>query len=252
MAQFSSRTSFWEKEEARLLGPFGAFLDIPMEDEAVVAYGPAIATTEAIRLLVLGHREQAHAILDDFLPRLKRHVIDKNNWPATGDHPGRHGEFPFLAATASVAQWIRDGFFDPSLTRLALDYLAAWANAERPDGPQLLHLMLAAVEADDESTATTFYELWEKSPLDAEPKSFRFSNNARHVLFLCIRANASGSGVELAVKGLERFKDRATKWEKGYEPVPYVGIFMLARLLSSAYGLLGMNVPRHELWRMLK
>ena len=220
----------WVAQKERLFEPdLGPLAMLPMSIEAMRALGPRLAVGEALEFLVLGFEREAFRLLDSFLP-----TISNADFVAAIEKLDRRAS---VSESAHVAYWLRHGEFNLKLARSALRYhleVNQWWGG-RMTAPNTHGAMLLAIEAEEPSRAAQLYEENEKNRVQVPPENLRFARNSRSVLYLHIK-DPQGTRTK---RGMESFMKAATKWEKGFQPISYVGIVDAARTYHACQRLVG-------------
>jgi hypothetical protein len=218
---------------------------------ALVANGPAFAVGDALELLVLGCIDEAATLLE-FVPRLRDVLADPAGTALSRMPENRQKEAAaYLREHLLVGVWLQTGNLDRQLADDAYDYfvklIELWGGA--PTDANVLHMMLLSLEAGRPDRAIRDYELHD-SKADRPLTSARLAKNPRALLFAHTVRSRTPAGVELT-DAVARFRASATQWEKGVEPLPYVGIVTLARVLRACAELRGDTVSVQSLLRQV-
>lgn len=222
----------WAARRNQLLDPdWGARSFVPMEPDALVANGPSLAISDALELMVLGLGAEAATLLE-FVPRLRDALAD----PATLAQFAEHRQCEaaaYLRESLMVGAWLASNEIDRQLADDAYAHLVKltkwWGGT--PTGPNVMHLMLLSLEAGQPDRALRDYEQYEKKR-DRVLTPVRLAKNPRALLVVHIDRPA-GLTLRQVADALEQFRRSAIRWERGIQPVPYVGIVTLARVLRA-------------------
>ena len=232
---------YWAKQREYVLNEqFGPRSRQPMSDEALTAFGPPSAVGDALCCLVLGMRDRADECLA-FIPRLQERLAGSDG---LRDLPGlrAHEAAGHLRQALHVGVWLRDGTVNAGLAREAylvlLELNRSWG--ARFTAPNLLDLMLLCIEAGDGATASTLYREHERKPMQLPPKDLRFSGNARAVLYACTEGHGHVAR-DLLQEAVDKFRARASRWERSVTPIPYLMPVDLARTLRACNRALGLT-----------
>ena len=228
--------AYWEERSTKIRPPFAR-----MTHAALVGAGPMFAVDDAITLGVVERYDEVPSLLKTFLPRLTAVLAEEKPLDRFPEHE-KLWRLADLRKQVHMGHWLLQGEFDRGLSRMACD--AKW-RAFRFDYPQrkpdvllLLHFMLFEIESGHSRQARELYEKYEKSPLEVPPKSLRFAQNPRALIYAHLRAK------EVSVETLHRarasFRAAATKWDNNsVDPITYVLLPEAARILSACLRLVG-------------
>ena len=227
--------AYWRKREAELDDPtFGAFRRYPMPDSALLGNGPYFATGDALQYLSLNRPEAALRLLEGFLPRLLAALPRLTS--SSADDFKKTQQLASLYEEAHIAVWLRDGTFDTELAASAFHHLhhlnaTFWGDITTAN---LLHLMLLAAEGGAALRACELYLEHDPNPLTLPPHDLRFSRNPRAVLFAHLRLSDTPNHHDLLDTALNKFISAAAQWDKGAQPIPYVGLTEATRVVFLA------------------
>lgn len=146
------------------------------------------------------------------------------------------------------------GAFDREIARLAFSTQHEWAVvAKMKDGPDLTSLLILALECDDDAVACQLYQTHYKAPLKELPDDKRLMAGPQHLLALTARFGKekkwSGAG---PISTLMQFAARARHWDKRLDPVPYISIVPLTRILTQCLRRLGEPHNREDIWKLIR
>lgn len=202
-----------------------------MEPDALVANGPSLAIADALEFMVLGLGAEAGALLE-FVPRLRAALAD----PATLAQFAEHRQYEaaaYLRESLALGAWLASGETDRRLAEDAyvhLEKLLKWWGGT-PTGPNVMHLMLLSLESGRPDRALQDYERYEKRS-DRAATLRRLAKNPRALLAAHIARPSDLAARQLA-DAFEQFRVSAIRWDRDIQPVPYVGIITLARVVRA-------------------
>jgi hypothetical protein len=231
---------YWEKTRGHLFHPQlgGVVRYAPMQEEALVKNGPWMANVDVVELLVLGYQAEASAILE-YVPRLEALVRAK---------PGAYD-----LSALSFGIWLRSDAFDREIATRAFSSKRDYAIKEKQmEGPTLTSIFLLALECDDDDAAWQLYQTYHKSPLDEVPNNKRKLAGPQHLLGLTARIGKDPTGKEQLLAALKVFAARARHWDKRHDPVPYVSMVILTRILVQCLRRLDEPPRREDLWALIR
>jgi hypothetical protein len=242
--------AFWQKTREKLFHPqLGVVRYVPMKEGTLVANGPMFANTDVVQLLVLGHQPEAVAVLD-YVPRLE--TLIRANQDPTSNTPWR-AQLCQLLPHLSFGIWLRTGAFDREIARLAFSTQHEWAvRAKMKDGPDLTSLLILALECDDDAVACQLYQTHHKAPLKELPDDKRLMAGPQHLLALTARFGKEKNGQGRLISTLMQFAARARHWDKRLDPVPYISIVPLTRILTQCLRRLGEPHNREDIWKLIR
>ncbi|HYH47371.1 MAG TPA: hypothetical protein VEG34_16950 [Thermoanaerobaculia bacterium] len=246
--------AYWTGQSAGLDDPeTGAFAFTPMSEAALIAHGPFLTVSDALKFLVLGRPDDAKRLIDDFLPRLIARLHD-TEWTRALLKLERTGRLASLTETAHLAYWLTEGSFCPDFARRAYDLLwkahREFSPKARPDGSQLLPMMLLEIEAEEPMAAKRVYELYESNGVSLPPASLRFSRNPRALLYAHLHRGVVPDGT--LDDALKAFRAAATRWERDICPIPFVGLADAARIIWACLSLRGLQPTLQTILPLLR
>jgi hypothetical protein len=116
----------------------------------------------------------------------------------------------------------------------------------------LTSLLILALECGDDEAAWSIYQSHHKAPLDRVPNNKRQVAGPQHLLGLTSRAGVDPSAKDRLLEALKSFTMRARHWDKRIDPVPYISIVPLTRILVQCLRRLDKPPIREELWALLR
>lgn len=190
-------------------------------------------------------------LLDDYVPRLEL-WLSENVTSEFG--PMDRVSLPQLARDLSFGIWLRDGTSDKRWVRFAFERRLAHLLAAKdiPAGPELTSLLLLALEAGADEKAQEWYQVYHKKPYGVMPGDMRFANGPQHLMALVSRFGNDMYAREKLTRGVKQFASRASAWDRRIDPVPYVHLDTLTRIVVQCTERLGQNLSRQELWAMVR
>lgn len=245
--QLMATEDFWQKRRRQLFDPVigGVFYYVPMQEAALAANGPMFANQDVVELLVLGHQVEASAILD-YVPRLEALAR-----AARGSAPESANCLPLSELSFGI--WLRTDIFDHEIATWAFSARHDYAiKMKQIEGPTLTSLLILALECDDDEAAWSIYQSHHKAPLDQVPQNKRQLAGPQHLLGLTSRVGVDPSGKDRLLEALKSFTLRARHWDKRIDPVPYISIIYLTRILIQCLRRLDKPPSREELWALIR
>ncbi len=222
-----------------------------MKHEALIRNGPWLTNSDVVQLFVLGHERETHMLLDDYLPRLELWLSENVNSEFL---PMDRIDLPKLARDLSFGIWLRDGASDKRWAQFAFEKRLAYSTAAKdiPEGPELTSLLLLALEAGADEKAQELYQAYHKKPYSLIPGDMRFANGPQHLMALVSRFEEDTQTREKLLRGLKQFASRASAWDRRIDPVPYVHLDTLTRIVVQCAARLGQNLSRQALWSLVR
>jgi hypothetical protein len=244
--------AYWEKQKEHLLNPvYGPLkLLVPMEDAALLGNGPMFANQDAVKLSILGYAAEARSILDAYVPRLRDHAA---KWLAIDVTAAAGTSIPDLLQALSVGIWLRDGAFDPQIARAAFEtYLQRATMRGQLNRPELTPVMLLGLEAGRDEEVARLYMTHQEKPYEEFPKDGRFANGPRHLMGLTARFAHDLTVRERLKEGIMRFAERGRAWDRRIDPIPYISLVTLARIVRQCLSRVGHTPDALELWKLVR
>lgn len=227
-----ARDSYWEEREVFLRKAYSKGGLLSEIRTGMLSYSSAI---HGLEFMIVGMEEEAADFLGRLVPKLRSELEDKRWIAGRSEYSGKE-LMTAVAHGASAAAWLQTGRFDKVLAASALawrqEMQRIWGG--RATTPNLLDLMLSAIESGQPDLALEIYRLHQPAPLAIPPKNFRFTRNACSILYLFLCTDRDASSKDLRGEALSKFLASATRWEKGFDPLPYVNILDVARIVYAA------------------
>jgi hypothetical protein len=245
--------AYWQKERELLFRPGSGGVErfVPMSEIGLVRAGPFMANSDVVKLFVLGHATEASAILD-YVPRLEAIVRAERGLA--------HGSIsPWSLSSLSFGIWLRTGAFDHeiatwafSATHEEVTKAKEGAKGKQIDNSTLTLILASGLECDDDEAVWQLYQAHHKAPLDRVPDDKRLLAGPQHLLGLTARIAKDPAGKERLLEALKVFAARARHWDRRIDPVPYVSIVPLTRILVQCLRRLDESPRREDLWALIR
>ena len=112
--------------------------------------------------------------------------------------------------------------------------------------------MVLAMEAGADEKVRELYQAYHKSPYALMPSDMRFANGPQHLLALVSQFGGDLHAYEKLNRGIKQFASRANAWDRRIDPVPYVHLDTLTRIIVQCTARLGQSLSRQELWALVR